>query len=366
MHADRTAVISSSKKYYDNLDLIKALAILLVITLHLPLWYPDFITVPWTSRTIQYAFRLLSEGVPIFLAVNGFLLFQKKSLNLKAHLKRCASLFTLMIVWAIILTLAWAIIHHKTEELNLNFFLHNIFDIQVGAQVTGVLWFLQNLLGLYLVFPIIHKIYREDFRLFEYFFLIVFFFSTILNAFSIAIDLISLHQEVTLLREMLGFFSRFSSIGNQWYINYFCLGGMIYHYMPSLQKHRSVFSVMGLVSCLAPFWIGYKISIGRNNLYNPAFNYNSIFMVFFIIGLFALTENFQKDKSPVHALIARFGQKTFGIYCVHYIFIWLIRSCISIDGSKNRILAYLFVVAFSFLFAEIASRIPGLKILTKQ
>ena len=363
--ADVSGSGGAKKIYYDNLDLIKALAILLVITLHLPLWLPDFISIPWTSRTAQYAFRLISEGVPVFVTVNGFLLLRKRNLDLKAHLKKCLRLFTLMIIWAVILTVAWTIIHQKTEELNLVFLLRNIFDIQVGAQKTGVLWFLQNLLGLYLIFPVIHKLYQEDFRLFKYFFVIVFIFSTGLNALSVLRDLLSLRMDVSLMNEMINFLRRFSSIGNEWYILYFCLGGLIYHYLDEIRKRRVLFTVLGFLSWPAAFAIGYVMSVGRNSLYNPAYNYNTIFMILFIIGLFAATDSFRKDKSPLHAFAARFGQRTFGIYCVHYIFIWYIRSLISIEGSKNRVLAYIFVVSLSFLFAEITGRVPYLRKLTE-
>ena len=62
------------QKRMDNLDLMKTLGILMVLSLHVPLWDVDFIATPTVSRAVQYALRLVSEGVPVFVAVNGFLL----------------------------------------------------------------------------------------------------------------------------------------------------------------------------------------------------------------------------------------------------------------------------------------------------
>ena len=76
-------------KRMDNLDLMKALGILMVITLHVPLWKPEFMETYSAGRLLQYAFRIISEGVPVFVTINGLLLLKKKNMNLKAHAEKC-------------------------------------------------------------------------------------------------------------------------------------------------------------------------------------------------------------------------------------------------------------------------------------
>ena len=66
-------------KRMDNLDLMKALGILMVITIHVPLWKPEFMETDSVGRLVQYAFRIISEGVPIFVTINGLLLLKKKN-----------------------------------------------------------------------------------------------------------------------------------------------------------------------------------------------------------------------------------------------------------------------------------------------
>ena len=64
------------KKRYANIDLLKTIAIIMVIALHSQLFITDFIKDNKISTYIQYFIRILCEGVAIFILVNGFLLIK--------------------------------------------------------------------------------------------------------------------------------------------------------------------------------------------------------------------------------------------------------------------------------------------------
>lgn len=81
------------KKRIDGLDVLKALGICMVLSLHVPLWDPDFITNPNIVHILQYAARIVSEGVPIFLTINGMLLLKKSTFSLKQHCKKMLKIF---------------------------------------------------------------------------------------------------------------------------------------------------------------------------------------------------------------------------------------------------------------------------------
>ena len=151
------------KKRYDNIDLLKCLSTLMVISLHIPLWSDNFIESSSIPQIIQYAFRLISEGVPFFVAVNGFLMLQKKSFDMKLHLRKMGRIFGLFVLWAGILICVSFALWGVPEELSSEQFIGYILDTKVGSPYTGVLWFLENLLGVYVVFPILWKIYQDDF-----------------------------------------------------------------------------------------------------------------------------------------------------------------------------------------------------------
>ncbi len=71
----------------------------MVISLHVPLWEPDFMSSYDASHVIQYFFRLISEGVPVFVSVNGFLLLKKNSLDIQKHLKKMCRILALLVLW---------------------------------------------------------------------------------------------------------------------------------------------------------------------------------------------------------------------------------------------------------------------------
>ena len=58
-----------------NIDILKTIAILMVISLHSFLWNTNLDGS--ISHYIQYSLRLIMEGVPIFVFVNGFLVLGK-------------------------------------------------------------------------------------------------------------------------------------------------------------------------------------------------------------------------------------------------------------------------------------------------
>ena len=78
-----------------GLDYLKVLAILMVITLHVRLYRFDFIESGKLFNVVQYALRLITEGVPLFLITNGFLLFRKEHINYKDIYKKAFYYFCL-------------------------------------------------------------------------------------------------------------------------------------------------------------------------------------------------------------------------------------------------------------------------------
>lgn len=79
-------------KRYDNIDLLKVIAILMVLPLHTGLFVTDFIKMSSIGTYIQYAIRLVCEGVPLFILVNGFLLINK-NFDLKKHVRKILKIF---------------------------------------------------------------------------------------------------------------------------------------------------------------------------------------------------------------------------------------------------------------------------------
>ena len=350
------------KARLDYIDLLKLIGIMMVLTLHVPLLAFDFMSKVTVGKMIQYAFRLVAEGVPLFMMVNGFLLLKKKECDLRKHVKKMLSILRVFLIWAVILIVVGALTQSPVEKLTLSSVVNYVLATNVGSKYTGVLWFLQNLLGVYLIFPILFKAYSEDFKLFRYFFYIVVFYAVGLDTLELLRDYIAANQvDPSLLNNIMFFASRFNVLGDPWYLYYFMLGGMIWHYKDFIIEKRILFIVLGALSWGLAWTYGLIMSFSIGSVYNEAFNYGSIFMTMFLIGLFALTCNYKK-KGFIGNLISSMGRNTMGIYLTHYIFIFVIYRFFMLDTHLPLVRLVLFTVVLfgSHLLSLGLKKIPKL------
>lgn len=246
-------------KRIDNLDLMKAMGILMVISLHVPLWDPDFMLSYDMSHVMQYLFRLISEGVPVFVTVNGFLLLKKNYLDIRKHIQKMLRMFGLLLLWGVLAT-AGLLLDGNRANFSLRDIVYAILNIQVGAAYTGVLWFLQNLLAVYLIFPMLWYLFHERENLYKYLFIVVAFFIPGLGTMGLIRDMLGTMWNVSALTCVIDFLYRFNPIGNGWYLFYFMLGGMIWKYLPQIKKGRRILGFIGLCSWPIAFLSGFYIS----------------------------------------------------------------------------------------------------------
>ncbi len=241
---------NKTKQKIFGLDLIKALAIISVISLHTGLWNVDFLTSRSLGSILQYSLRLLAEGVPAFIMVNGFLLLGKSKWDMRKHAHKILRIFLLLLVWIGILIFAGALI--TGERLTIDSFFQYYFSTAIGSKYSGVLWFLENLLSVYLVFPCIKFIFDRDKKLYFYIFTLVAFFTVGVNTIGLIRDFLSIYFKVDLLNTIIGFIDRFNPIGNSCYVYYFLLGGILFLNKDWILRKRRTLILSGggsLCSC---------------------------------------------------------------------------------------------------------------------
>ena len=306
---------AAERKRIDNLDLMKTLAIATVIMLHVSLWDTDFIDFPTRGRIIQYAFRMISEGVPIFLFVNGFLLFGKKEPDLKKHYLKVVKLIVLTVVWGSALTLI-GMKAGAAEPLTVKNVLHNVLMIQAGSPYVGFLWFLQNLAGVYLIFPMLKVLYDRSFALFRILFFIVGFFSVGVNVLQVIGEIIGNAEILNVIQEFLFFVSKYNPIGNEWYLFYFMLGAMTLHYDTKIQEHRWLLVGSGLIAWMVNIAVSLYLSKKTMTVYDGALFYRTNFFVF-VLALYAITMSYQNHGKIINKFIGCVGRNTMGMYLVH-------------------------------------------------
>lgn len=345
-----------------NIDLIKVIAIVWVLALHVGVWNIDFLHGNFGHQIPQYMMRLLSEGVPIFVMVNGFLLFKSKSFSLKKHARKMIKILILFVLWATILIFTKGL---GKEKLTILLVLNYILTTSVGSKYTGVLWFLENLLAIYFIFPILKFVFDNQYKLFLLLFCIVAFFTVGINLLSVGADLIYIFVPNDFLKNIQFFLGRINPIGNGEYLFFMMLGGVILNNLDSIKSKRFVWIIIGLLAWIFMSAIGLFISYKTSNIYNEAFGYCSVFTLFILVGLFALTLGYTDKERWYNKIVTSMAKSTFGIYFIHtlfieriiYPYIYVVYS----DAMFIRILSWIGIYIISWIVTVLMLNIPYIR-----
>lgn len=350
------------KKRLDNLDIIKAFAIMAVVSLHAGLWQIDFINGTGINF-VQYAFRLLSEGVPIFLTVNGFLLFRKNSFNLKKHLKKMKKMLFILVIWSVILTVFGYILSSPEEPISLRIVFDCFIGTRLGSTYTGVLWFIQYLLAVYLIFPALWYLYKEHTEIFNYLFIIIVLFVCAIAALYQIRDLgqAITHSDWDVMTRTINYLELFNPIANGWFLVYFCLGGIIEEYLDTLEQHRKTLFWMALATWPMVVLFGYITSVFQGSIYNEALFYNSPLMLVFLTGLVIVSMPYKSQGRIVERLLVSIGRNTFGIYLSHFLFVFVFNLFWVRVDMAGRLERYSLIFICAYIFSVVVKRIPVLK-----
>lgn len=356
----------NAKKRLDNLDLMKALAILAVLTLHVEVWDTDFISHFSIGRLAQYACRLIAEGVPVFLMINGYLLLRKNEIDLKRHVRKIGKILALLFIWAFILTIVGNALSPEPEPFSVGMLLRYVLGTRLFADYTGVLWFLEFLIAVYVVYPLLWKAYRDDFRIYQYIFIMLVIFSVGPAILLLLRDAIAVRWDASLLTttiELFGILSPFGSIygGFVWYLLYFMFGGMLCHYEERICSRRMMWVTAGILSWLLEFVYGIAVSIASGETYNASFPYNTGLTLVWVIGLFAFVLPYESKGRWIQKFISSIGENTFGIYLSHYLFLFIYHKFWISQTFGERIIELVVVFIMSYLFSVILGKLPHVK-----
>lgn len=132
-------------------DIMKSLSIYLVVLIHFGFY------VPVTGDTLVNNFVLIltNVGVPLFFMVNGALLFPR-SLDIKRHYIKTARIIALTLSWKVISAfIMGCIVHRNPFHLGKAAFVHYLLFGNLEGFDLGHFWFMNVLIMLYLIFPIL-------------------------------------------------------------------------------------------------------------------------------------------------------------------------------------------------------------------
>ena len=357
------------KQRFIFLDFIKTLAIYLVCFYHFNSLSINFLKNPSFSTFLNYFIKgIASVGVPLFFMVNGALMLNR-NYDLKTHIKKIFNIVVLTVIWAMITLLALSAI--RENPYSVREFINSLWTLERGT--ISHLWFLQALVCVYILFPLIKEVYdKENKSLLKYVLVGVFVFTfgnVLLNMIVNIIEFIARTNYISLSR--FNFFDRFSMFrGSYAYtIVYFILGALLLAKLKSGIKIKSKTMIaLLIISMLALFLYGTMMSYSNKRIYDTVWSgYDTVMILLASISIFSLSffaENKLKKISPVVKLI---GENTLGIYFVHRIvgsILKIFYRTLSFNRSIffNLILAAL-IVALSLALTLLLKKIPIIKLL---
>ncbi len=346
------------KSRVQYIDFIKTISIFIIITLHNGTWRTDFISSGSTASLVQYCIRLFCEGVPIFVFLNGFLIFDKP-FNAKKHAKKTINLLVLTVLWSFIMEIYFTLM--AGTPLTVIGVLTSVLETNISNSHTGVLWFLQELFIVYLIFPILKYLYDTHEKLFNYLLLVL-----IISTFSVSfISLIYDMFNIDILKSVLSFTKQYTLvIGTNIYVVYFMLGGYICKNKNKLPKKSLVLigSICTVIACIIGIYISYRNGV----TYRSNYNYSQVFLMFFIIAAFLLCSKIPFKNKFVNKVLMLVGDNTMGIYLLHQMVINLVsRFQIPTNSLALRLGLSMAVMIISLGITYIIRRIPKLSYIVK-
>lgn len=347
------------KKHYCYIDLLKFIAIYFVILIHNYSCSTDFIINNDFKVYFAYSFRLFIEGVLIFVFVNGFLL-NNKNLDLTKNIKKIFKIFSLIIFWSIIYIIFFSILNH--ENINFKHIISNVLLTDISNKYSGILWFLQNLICLYLIYPVLTVCKEHNKKVYNYIFIVVIMFTVGSNLIHLFLQMISAILHMNNITQWIEkFINMYNPISNGYFILYFMFGSYAFDNIEIIKKNKKKIYVLGAFSIVIPILYGIIYSNITIQTYSNNFNYSTIFMMMFILFMFTLSLNYKVKLGIISKYINFVGSNSLGIYFFHIIVIRVLKNYFVINSFIMVLLYSLFVLVISSFLTYIMSKIPILK-----
>ncbi len=314
-----------------NIDLIKTVAMLLVILIH-------------TSTMTHHGFLVCSRGsvaaVPLFFMVAGWLLIPKPTLDWAYVWRKVKAILRVMLIGFIILYLGisllegWAVPPRQVpEHMALQFLLS---FLQMENYTT--LWFFGALILMYLLTPWLGSLYRERPRAFAWVF-----------AAAAALLLAAFVLNNTPVQYLHGLKWPFEENVPQtlrvWnWLFYFTLGGFLRRpgVVAALKPHCTLMALAALL--ILNEWLQVKLDLNYYGNYLVEYNYSSPVTVLLAVVLFVwlLKVPLPRPCKPLQELAPLFiPVYLFQMKVIYYLresidnlpLVWLIASVVMISGS---------------------------------
>ncbi len=357
---------SSNRKRFNHIDLLKTIAIFLVISHHSSLFSVDLFSPNGFNRLAYFLRSMISTSIPVFFLVNGYLLFNRP-FDLKNHVRRTLRLVFLVMIWSVILMPIYMFI--TGESFSLRTMAQSILNLSIPWAM-NIYWFVGVLVCIYVFFPALKSLFDADRKVFKYFTVLCAFFVfgvDLVNKILGMLSTLSLPLPVTINYPLLTMFNPLYGM-NGYTLFYFCFGGILYEYEDTIKSFsvawkNAVAIVIVLLSCVIRYKVGVVYSIQNDGeIWDIVWNgFNSILTFFAVFCIFTLSLNYQKDIP----LIREISSNSLGIYFTHELFIRSTRPLLfeipQLCNIQFHLIYSLLIMIASLLLCLVLRKIPLLK-----
>ena len=353
VHKDRIA----------GLDLAKSLAIFLVIFIHY-IFYTGFVG-DTALNNLASTFSVV--GVPLFFAVNGYLLMNSR-FSADKHLHKIYRMVFILLTWKIIsLPILSALMHKSIDWKSVpQYLLGGSYDVVP----LGYFWFINALLAIYIVFPILKTVYDapNGKRYLGY-------VTIVLGALIFAVTLGDNAKDILAsysghqVPQVLASLSQYNILGGYGYaLVYFIAGGYGHDMAAWLSRHLSskrakniCLSLMALLAWGLLFTLQRFQARAKGISFYVDSGYQNVLTLILTIALFQLFIQVWKVPSGINSIVTAIGSNTLGIYYLHLMLILVTRDLVLHLHLFNKapMLINLVLVAAIVLIATFISWVGG-------
>lgn len=315
-------------------DAIKALSIYLVVLIHYSFYVPLLRDTPLAN------FILISSniGVPLFLAVNGALLFSKP-LDVRRHYAKTARIVVLTVAWrALSACVMGFIVNRSPLENGGRAFLDYLLFGDLEGFMLGHFWFMNALIALYLLYPVIRACLDapQGAVVVESLLCIVLMFTFVPNAADILISAMGhyLGTPAFSLTSALGRINPFGGFG--YALVYFVGGGLLRRALDApdstgLFARIGSAATHGLVGVFAAGWaLLFLVQQFQRASIGPSFTvdggYWNVATLLMSMSLFVLLSRIRCNRLAVSTALRVIGDNTLGIYFTHMFLLMALRQ----------------------------------------
>lgn len=362
---------SISKERFIYLDFIKVLAIYFVCFFHYNNFNMNFLSNPSMLTYLSYFINgIASAGVPLFFMVNGALLLNR-NYNLEKHIKKTITITVLTIVWAIITLLILSQINGSSYSI-FGFF-KALWNLELGT--VSHLWFLQALVCIYILYPLIKEVYDiEDKKVLNYILVITFIFTFGNELLNMLVNMLGSILGINYLAiKRLNFFNDFNVFRGfyAYSLVYFIIGAKLLEKLRDDMKINIKQMIMIFtIGISVLFLYGVIMSNSSKEIYDNVWNgYGTVMTLLASISIFILSYVVKNKFNKVSGIIQLIGENTLGIYFIHRMVgsalkPYYITLNFSTSILSNLIFGFI-VMIISFIITLLLKRIPIIKSLFK-